>query len=295
MSLRRRRKLAIVSLALVSVVSLLLLATSISRLQFAPGRVYTLPPQGGAVQENPPPLPSNRWMDYLNLIFWSAAGTLLIGALVAAIVSKEYRRELLVTALIAIIIGGLGWYAWFHAKPQLRPPEPAASRPEMELPQQPTEAPLKPVNPPRWSSFLLFLLVLGLGGLLAWRFLPRFWEREGPLEGLAGLAGEAAAELRGGAAVHDVVLRCYREMSELLSRRGHIPPDVRRVLTAREFEEQLREAGVRDEHISRLSRLFELIRYGGRSSGPEEAEEAIACLEAIAEAYGREDGRRAEA
>jgi len=291
MTALRRRKLVIISLTLVFIAVLLLLAASLSRLEFKPGRVYSLPPRGGAPQENPPPLPSNRWMDYLNILFWSIAGLLLIGALVAAIVSKEYRRELLITALVALILFA-GLYSFFHAQPQLRPLEPAPRQPERELPQQPEEAPLEPVNPPHWSSFLFLLLLLGGAGLLAWRFLPRFWQKEeSPLEGLADLAGEAAAELRSGAQLRDTVLRCYREMSELLSKRGRISPDLRRVLTAREFEEQLQQVGVRDEHIARLSRLFEQVRYGGRSSGEREAEEAIACLEAIEKAYGREDGR----
>ncbi|MFQ6033435.1 MAG: DUF4129 domain-containing protein [Candidatus Bipolaricaulia bacterium] len=286
----RKRKLLILALTVVFVAVLLLLATSLSRLEFKPGKVYNLPPRG-VTGVNPPPLPSNRWMDYLNMIFWAACGLLLIGALVAAIISKEYRRELLITALVALILF-VGFYSFFHAHPQRRPFEPALSQPEAELPQQPTEATPKPVSPPHWSSFLLFLLIFGAAGALAWRFLPRFLRKEeNPLEGLAGLAGEAAAELRGGAEVRDTVLHCYREMSELLSRRGHIPPDLRRVLTAREFEEQLRSVGVRDEHIARLSRLFEQVRYGGRESGPQEAAEAISCLEAIEQAYGREDGR----
>ena len=291
MTAPQRRKLLILALTVVFVVTLLLLATSLTHLEFAPGKTYSFPPQAPIPAENPPPLPSNRWMDYLNLIFWSTAGALLIAAFVAMIVSKEHRRELLIIGLMVIIIGGLGWYLWFHAHPELQLPEPPPNRPAYELPQQPEEAPPVEVNPPHWSSFFLFLLILGAAGLLAWRFLPRLWRKESPLEGLADLAGEAAAELRGGAAVHDVVLRCYREMSELLSRRGHIPPDVRRALTAREFERELQRVGVRDEHITRLSRLFEQVRYGGRGTGEREAAEAISCLEAIEQAYGRGDGR----
>lgn len=288
MTVPGRRRLVVLSLTLVFMISLFLLAASISRLQFEPGKVYTLPPQGRVAGENPPPLPGNRWLDYLNTIFWGTMGLLLIGAIVAAILSKEHRRELLAVALITTIIGGLGWYVWFHAHPERHPFPSTPSRPEMELPEQPTEAPLEPMNPPSWSPFLLFLLVLGAAGLLAWRFVPRFWERESPLEGLADLAGEAAAELRGGAAVHDVVLRCYREMSDLLSKRENVT--LHKAMTAREFERQLRRAGVQDKHVSQLSRLFEEVRYGRRGSGPHEAAEAIACLEAIEEAYGKEDG-----
>lgn len=282
-----RQKLILLSLTLVFLVSLLLLAPSLSRLQFAPGRVYTLPSRGGPASENPPPLPGNRWMDYLNMIFWSAAGLLLSGAFIAAIVSKEYRREILLTALVSLLLA-LGLYSLLRERSTLNPIEPPLQEAPVEMEQEPPmEAPLRPVNPPRWSSFLLFLLVLGAGGLLAWRLLPRFWGR-GALEGLADLAGEAAAELRSGAAVRDTVLRCYREMSDLLGKREQIPPAMRRSLTAREFERLLERAGVQSEHVTRLSRLFELVRYGGRGTGPKEAVEAIACLEAIQQGYGRE-------
>jgi hypothetical protein len=285
----RRRRLAILSLALVFLATLFILAASLARLEFAPGRIYSLPSRGGPVSENPPPLPSNRWMDYLNMIFWAIAALLLSGALIAAIFSKEYRRELLLTALVSLLLA-VGLYSLLHERPKLNPIEPPLQQLPMQMEQeQPTEAPLEPVNPPRWSPFLLFLLILGAAGLLAWRFLPRFWQRgRDPLEGLADLAGEAAAELRGGAAVRDTVLRCYREMSELLGRREQISSDARRHLTAREFEGLLQRAGVQSEYIARLSRLFELIRYGGRRSGPQEATEAISSLEAIQQAYGRE-------
>lgn len=284
-----RHKLIILSLTLVFLVSLLLLTTSLSRLQFAPGRVYSLPSQVRSASENPPPLPSNRWMDYLNMIFWSAAGLLLIGAFIAAIVSKEYRREIVLTALVSLILA-LGLYSLLHERSALNPVEPPVQQAPVGMEQgPPLEAPLQPVSSPRWSSFLVFFVLLGAGGLLAWRFLPRFWERRrDALEGLAGLAGEAAAELRGGAVVRDTVLRCYREMSEFLGKREQIPPDMRRSLTAREFERLLQRAGVQSEHVTRLSRLFELVRYGGRGTGPKEAAEAISCLEAIQQSYGRE-------
>jgi hypothetical protein len=81
------------------------------------------------------------------------------------------------------------------------------------------------------------------------------------------------------------VLRCYREMSQILSeQRGVARP---RDMTPREFEQQLATVGLRDEHIRRLTRLFERVRYGARLAGEHEEREAVDCLSAIARAYER--------
>jgi membrane protein implicated in regulation of membrane protease activity len=227
-------------------------------------------------------------MDYLNMIFWATAALLLAAALIAAIISKEYRRELLLTAVVCVVLA-VGLYSFFHERAKPNPIEPPSEQAPMQLEGPRPEVSLEPVNPPRWSPFLLFFILLGIAGLLSWRFLSRFWgRREGGLESLADLAGEAAAELRAGAGIRDTVLRCYAEMSELLGKREQIPSGLRKCLTPREFEGLLRRAGVQSEHVARLSRLFEKVRYGGRRTGPEEAGEAISCLEAIQRAYGRE-------
>ena len=81
------------------------------------------------------------------------------------------------------------------------------------------------------------------------------------------------------------VLRCYREMSSLLrERRG-----IRRgqTMTAREFEQQLAQAGVHNEHIRRLTQLFERVRYGANIPQQRDTDEAVRCLTAIVQAYGR--------
>jgi hypothetical protein len=75
----------------------------------------------------------------------------------------------------------------------------------------------------------------------------------------------------------DLVLRCYHEMVDLLSRKEHI---AHASLTAREFAGRLRELGLRTDAIDRLTRLFELVRYGHRDSGPF-LESAVASLEEV--------------
>ena len=80
-------------------------------------------------------------------------------------------------------------------------------------------------------------------------------------------------------------MRCYWEMSQILSkeRNLHRPSG----MTVREFEQYLVDYGLRTEHIQRLSRLFEQVRYSRKLASPREEKEAEACLRAIIKAYGQ--------
>ena len=93
------------------------------------------------------------------------------------------------------------------------------------------------------------------------------------------LVAQAGGDLR------DAVLRCYRDMSRVLGERQGLARA--QSATPREFEAQLAAAGLRDEHIRRLTRLFERVRYGARRADAGEEREALACLTAIVQAYGR--------
>lgn len=100
---------------------------------------------------------------------------------------------------------------------------------------------------------------------------------------LADHAGEAAEALRGGERLRDVVLRCYHDMTQLLVR--YLPDRDDQTMTAREFEQALRRVGIRDEHVGRLTRLFERVRYGDQTPDDYERRDAITSLEAIERAY----------
>jgi Domain of unknown function (DUF4129) len=58
-------------------------------------------------------------------------------------------------------------------------------------------------------------------------------------------------------------------------------------MTPREFELYLGQIGLKIEHIRQLTRLFERVRYGAGPPGEREEQEAVACLTAIVEVYGR--------
>jgi hypothetical protein len=121
---------------------------------------------------------------------------------------------------------------------------------------------------------------------VAWR-LWRARTRTTPIEELADLTRRYAQELRYGAPVHETILRCYREMCQLLSERFHL--EISQAMTAREFEKRLAQLGVLEEHIVRLSRLFEWARYSPARPTPEQEREALQLLEEITQIYGRRE------
>jgi hypothetical protein len=142
------------------------------------------------------------------------------------------------------------------------------------------------LHPPQWLIILVSLLLVTLAVLVV-RWLMRrraVTVEDVPLEEFAEEARVALAEIQAGGDLRGTVLRCYSEMSRVLSAERGIERAVG--MTPREFEGHLQRAGVRDEHIQRLTRLFEAVRYGARTPGKREELEAVDCLTAIVQTYG---------
>lgn len=122
-----------------------------------------------------------------------------------------------------------------------------------------------------WSRVLVaFGLSLGTGAALIlgsswaaarWR-ARRSHRRDGELTSELELLAERTLST---GRDPDLVLRCYDEMVDLLSRKERV---AHVSLTPREFADRLRDLGLRTEAIDRLTELFELVRYGHRDSDP---------------------------
>ncbi|MDX1664359.1 MAG: DUF4129 domain-containing protein [Candidatus Promineifilaceae bacterium] len=137
------------------------------------------------------------------------------------------------------------------------------------------------VDPPPVVTLLLTVLfTAGVAGLASLWWLRRAEPvPESPLDAVSDEAEEALVALRRGERVDDVILRCYRQMGErVAAARGLYRGET---ATAREFEQQLRTAGLPEEPVEALTRLFEQVRYGTFRPGEAERERAIASLEAI--------------
>ena len=290
-----RRRLLIALLAGVLLFALLLLGANLSRLDFRSGVFLALGP-GGRVPEGPVSGVNLDW--FWEGLMWAMLAFLPFSVIAAFIWPHSFRLALLrALALAAVLL--LTYYFIRVFKDLIERLLEALRRfTQTAQAEDPTLADrLTPgeVQAPHWTVFPVLLGLSAVFALLVWwairwaRAAPEPSEagREGKLPELAALAGAAAAELRAGRELKDTVVRCYRDMSELLAERKHIPPAKRPVLTPREFEAELRELGVRDEHVHQLTELFEHVRYGNHRASRLEEREAERALAEIERVYGK--------
>ena len=96
---------------------------------------------------------------------------------------------------------------------------------------------------------------------------------------LAREAQDALDEIQTGGSLRNAVIRCYVEMSRVISEKRNIQRGI--TMTSHEFEEHLVKAGLPKMPVKDLTRLFEDARYGNRDPDPTEEQRAVACLSSI--------------
>jgi hypothetical protein len=283
----RRRRLWLVLFLGIAITAIALLAASLPQLQLLPGRPFYL---GGPLEASPTPEASAgadasaALAIALNLLVW--IGTpLLLFSIVWAIVRK--KREYLITLLIVVAWAALILYVQIKV---VSSPEALWSNSAETTPEEEGETP-EPTDvfEPHVPEWLVYAASAGLA-LLLLVMVRALWQGVRPrpqaVDYLAQEAQRAVEEMNAGAAWQEVVRRCYAEMCQRLKvARGYAREES---MTPHEFAAHLEKAGLPIEHIQRLTRLFERVRYGGKDAGPEEQEEAIACLSAVAALCRRE-------
>ncbi|MFO7170242.1 MAG: DUF4129 domain-containing protein [Chloroflexota bacterium] len=270
-----------------AVLALAALAVSLDTLTLQPGQPLRLSPPSTIGGGQPGGAFDIRLL-FVGLL-WA---TLLISA-IGLIVSPSLRRYLLRNLPLYLLYGLLAYLLFTNlqscAAEPAGNPAPSGMGESAQPPPLPEPAPLVTPeyisSPPQWLvllvSFALGLAVVGAIWLLVYRA-----RRQKPASAQAQIvrgAQNALAEIEAGAELIDEVLRCYAEMSRVLSGQRGVQRD--KAMTPREFESRLAAAGLRDEHIRRLTRLFESVRYGSREPGEREEREAVECLQAIVAAY----------
>ena len=203
-------------------------------------------------------------------------------------------RVYAVIVLLFAGFGGLIWLTWRHADifenlmgsqrsaetAQVQgqhPPAPKITTPETKRPE------IHTASSPRWRVPLIFVLLIVLGVIL-WQIFRVKPLREG-LEApqVIQIVANAVKELEKGGEPSDIVLRCYRDMCKILGQKV----TMRRDLTAREITRALLQAGVQEKEVTRLTDLFERVRYGRHITGSGEQAEAVSLLKTIEEKYAR--------
>jgi hypothetical protein len=247
---------------LVSVfIATILVAASISSLELRPGRLFFMENS----EKSEPVLSPLPWFPLFILKIILIIGCVLLPLTIIYILfSPHVRRQIVALLTLYLIILVLSRIPWHKFRLQGR----FLSQGEESIP-----------NPPGWLVFMVSLCLSALILRAAMGLWRRLHSRSDPLELMAQEARKTLDEIRSGANLEDVVIRCYFEMSRVLSRQCGLTR--RRTMTTREFESYLEEAGLPSVHIRRLTRLFEKARYGAKNLGKLENSEAIACLAAI--------------
>lgn len=307
----RRHNLWMLGSVAIVVLAVVLLAAGLDSVVLKPGRPFSW----GRVDEmrrgvNPPLATDGTPLETFARVVMTTMMILLPFALVAVLASREARWRLIklvgrwtvfvvLIYLIAQLVPTTGETISMTPCPGTQSVMPLSEAAATAVAQsgcaEPGIVEQPPVpqtpgfvsQPPEWAVGLVSLVLAAALLAVAWwifrrrRALPA----EAEAEQLAAEAEVTLADLRAGGDLRDAVTRCYSEMSELigqqrgLARHGSMTP--------REFEHFLMSAGLRDEHIQRLTRLFEAVRYGGRATGERDRREAIDCLAAIVRDHGR--------
>jgi hypothetical protein len=77
----------------------------------------------------------------------------------------------------------------------------------------------------------------------------------------------------------DVIINCYLRMSDVVADKRKLQREI--AMTPQEFALRLERAGLPGDAVGRLTRLFEIVRYGDRKSAPKDVNEAVSCLNTI--------------
>jgi hypothetical protein len=267
----------------VALAALIPLSAGLTGLELLPGRFYlfgTSSPVTGNMPAGDGLLAAWRAVNIFVLALTPLAVIMLIVFIVSPHSRKRLIRIVLYAALAYLLI-----YLWTRSGQGigLNPDDPFAAGDAAQASPQP--APEFDGQPPEWLVLAVSLSLVALAGVAGWLLWRRTHPPAGPLERVAQQAQQAIDALRSGGDVTDIVTRCYVDMSyALFVQRG-----VRRgaATTPREFEQRLENLGLPAEPVRRLTRLFEGVRYGSKTPGEREQNEALSCLTAILQASGR--------
>jgi hypothetical protein len=271
-------------LAVLALGALTVLATSLNEVPFREGQHFG---QNGSTGFRVDSEDIGQvWVEvpiWKQILFWVLAGLMMV--LIGLLLSPEMRKRLL---RIFIRVAFTFWAIYFLVKnygDQLFGFKLFGSG--EAPPSQDTTVPLPVFEPPQVSPTVSYLIsfAIALIWLVVIWLLYRGWKRyvslstQKPLDEIAKIARSSLNDLSSGRNSSDVIINCYLRMSDVVSSKRHLHRNV--AMTPHEFALHLEQAGLPGDAVTRLTRLFEGVRYGARKSGPQDINEAVSCLKTI--------------
>jgi len=297
--MRQSRSLVIRIVALgVAIVALLVLAMALSRLVLDPGVPFAeiwqflinqfrtgglVGPVGGALPGSDTLVKLLRTFFVLDLIIFPFA-------VIFTLIDKKMRKRVLGAILrLALIFTLLALIIESQSEMMEEIGEfPLGIQQDGELAgAKPfTDEEFSPASVSRWLVRGLSLAVGLVAAAIAVVTIRRLRQSRGVSDDtwaqLAGSARAAITEIEGGGDLRSSILRCYVEMTRIVRESRGVYRGA--TMTAREFREYLIQAKLPPHPVNRLTELFEKARYGLGESSAQEESDAIASLQAIADA-----------
>lgn len=271
--------------------ALVLLAASVSNLEFSAGYRLASPSSNRGL---PFSLPQDLLDVLLAITFLIAPILMLVGVLYGLAASGFRARALLWFVWVGLLVAGL-YYA-MRLYPGMLDHLPRVAGPRDPVVVTPVATVVAgdlgefEANSPAWAEPVVAIgvaLLVSLGIVAGgWFVVRRLFRPASPADDLADEAHRALTALRAGADVRDTVMRCYFEMGRVLDQ--HYGLVRTEAMTPREFEQMLAGVDLPGAQVARLTRLFEMVRYGSRAATRVQEQEAVACLSAIAHSRRKE-------
>lgn len=281
-----QKKLTILLLAAIALGALTVLATSLNDVPFKEAQQFARPDRSDAT-----PMSLDEvvgiWEGiplWQHVVLWGLIGLLVV--LLAMLLSPELRkrfiimlfRTLIVMLAVFYILGNYGdKLLMLQFGPQLAGEQAGAAN------AQPLPEFQAPEVSPTVSYLISFAVALGLT-VFAW-VVYRGWKKyvasnaNQPLVELGRIARSSLKDLNSGRDSTDVIINCYLRMSDVVADKRQLHREL--AMTPQEFALRLERAGLPGDAVRRLTRLFEMVRYGDRKSAPKDVNEAVSCLNTI--------------
>lgn len=281
-----QKKLWIIFLATLALGALTVLALSLNEVPFNEAQHF-----GSREATELPPVSAqtvtDAWADvplWKQIVLWGLVSLMVL--LVGLLLSPELRKRLF-RLFIRIAVTAIGiFYLMRYYGDQLfnlqQLGNPAGQNGDIANTQ-----PIPTFQPPHISPVFSYLVSFAFALLwiaVMWG-LYQGWKRyvalntKKPLDELANIARTSLNDLSAGRDSSDVIINCYLRMSDVVADKRRLQREI--AMTPQEFALRLERAGLPGDAVRRLTRLFEVVRYGDRKSAPKDVTEAVNCLNTI--------------